>query len=59
MLGNIYADNGFTPEKTPRLAFSKYSIALTAPISRRRLITSNRSHFEIVNGYRKLQLEIS
>ena len=57
VLGNIYADKGFTPDKIRDLHFDVL-IALTARSHGARLITSNRSDFETINRYRKLQLEI-
>jgi predicted nucleic acid-binding protein len=57
VLGNIYADKGFTPDKLRDLHFDVL-IALTARSHGARLITSNRSDFETINRYRKLQLEI-
>jgi predicted nucleic acid-binding protein len=56
ILGNIYVDKGFTPNKLRDLHFDLL-IALTARSHGARLITSNRSDFEIINRYRKLQLE--
>jgi len=57
ILGNIYGDEGFTPDKLRDLHFDVL-IALTARSHGARLITSNRSDFEIINRYRKLELEI-
>ncbi len=57
ILGKIYRDHGFTPEKLRDLHFDVL-IALTARSHGARLITSNRSDFEVINRYRKLQLEI-
>jgi predicted nucleic acid-binding protein len=57
ILGNIYRDKGFTPDKLRDLHFDVL-IALTARSHGARLVTSNRSDFEIINRYRKLQLEI-
>jgi predicted nucleic acid-binding protein len=57
ILGNIYGDEGFTPDKLRDLHFDVL-IALTARSHGARLITSNRSDFEIINRYRKLHLEI-
>ena len=57
ILGNIYADNGFMPDKLRDLHFDVL-IALTARSHGARLITCSRSDFEIINRYQKLQLEI-
>jgi predicted nucleic acid-binding protein len=57
ILGNIYQDTGFTRDKLRDLHFDVL-IALTARSHGARLITSNRSDFEVINHYRKLQLEI-
>jgi predicted nucleic acid-binding protein len=50
-------NKGFRPDKLRDLHFDVL-IALTARSQGARLITSNRSDFEIINRYRKLQLEI-
>jgi predicted nucleic acid-binding protein len=57
ILAEIRADRGFTPDKVRDLHFDVL-IALTARSNGARLITSNRTDFEIINGYRKLQLEV-
>ena len=57
ILGKILADRGFAPGKLLDLHFDVL-IALTARSHGARLITSNRSDFELINTYRKLQLEI-
>src|SRR6516162_10036226 len=57
ILGKIYTDRGFAPDKLRDLHFDVL-IALTARSHGARLIASNRSDFEIINRYRKLQLEI-
>jgi predicted nucleic acid-binding protein len=57
ILGKIYANTGFTPDKLRDLHFDLL-IALTARSHGARLITSNRSDFDLINRYRKLQLEI-
>lgn len=57
ILSRIRADRGFTPEKFRDLHFDVL-IALTARSHGARLITSNRSDFQLIDGYRKLQLEI-
>jgi predicted nucleic acid-binding protein len=50
-------DKGFTPDKLRDLHFDVL-IALTARSHGARLITSNRADFEIINRYRRFQLEI-
>jgi predicted nucleic acid-binding protein len=57
ILAKIRADEGSTPEKLRDLHFDVL-IALTARSHGARLIASNRSDFELISGYRKLQLEI-
>jgi predicted nucleic acid-binding protein len=57
ILGNIQADMGYTADKLRDLHFDVL-IALTARSHGARLITSNRADFEMINSYRKLQLEI-
>ena len=57
ILGKIHTDRGFVPGKLRDLHFDVL-IALTARSYGARLITSNRSDFELINAYRKLQLEI-
>jgi predicted nucleic acid-binding protein len=57
ILGKIRADRGFTPDKLRDLHFDVL-IALTARSQGARLVTSNRIDFEMINTYRKLQLEI-
>jgi len=57
LLGRIYADKEFKPDKLRDLHFDVL-IALTARSHGARLITSNRADFELISGYRKLQLEI-
>jgi predicted nucleic acid-binding protein len=57
ILGKICTGTGFTPDKLRDLHFDVL-IALTARSHGARLITSNRSDFEMINCYRKLQLEI-
>lgn len=57
ILGKLFADKGFTPDKLRDLHFDVL-IALTARSHGARLITSNRSDFETVNRYRKFQFEI-
>lgn len=57
ILGEIYVDKGFTPDKLRDLHFDVL-IALTARSHGARLITSNRTDFETINRYRKFQLEV-
>jgi predicted nucleic acid-binding protein len=57
ILGRIYTDRGFKPDKLRDLHFDVL-IALTARSHGARLITSNRSDFEMINRYRPIQLEI-
>jgi predicted nucleic acid-binding protein len=57
LLGKIQADRGFRAAKLRDLHFDVL-IALTARSHGARLITSNRSDFEMIASYRKLQLEI-
>lgn len=57
ILRKIHADNGFPPEKLRDLHFDLL-IALTAKASGARLITSNRSDFEMIREYRQFHLEI-
>jgi predicted nucleic acid-binding protein len=57
ILGKIHADRGFTAHKLRDLHFDVL-IALTARSCGARLITSNRSDFETIISYRKVQLEI-
>ena len=56
ILAKIYGDKGFTPDKLRDLHFDVL-IALTARSHGARLITSNRSDFELISGYRRLLLE--
>jgi predicted nucleic acid-binding protein len=57
LLGKICADKGFAPDKLRDLHFDVL-IALTARSHGARLITSDRSDFEMISAYRKFQLEI-
>lgn len=57
ILGEIRARRGFTPDKLRDLHFDVL-IALTARSHGARLITSNRTDFEIIHHYRKFELEI-
>ena len=57
ILGRIHSDRGFTAGKLRDMHFDLL-IALTARSYGARLITSNRVDFEVINNYRKVQLEI-
>ena len=57
LLGQIYADRGFTPDKLRDLHFDVL-IALTARSHGARLITSDRADFEMISIYRKFEFEI-
>src|SRR5258708_264980 len=57
VLGKIHADHGFPPAKLRDLHFDVL-LALTARSHGARLITSNRTDFEMINRYRKFQLEV-
>lgn len=57
ILGRIFRDKGFTPGKLRDLHFDVL-IALTARTYGARVVTSNRSDFETINGYKRVQLEI-
>jgi len=56
LLGQIYADRAFAPDKLRDLHFD-ILIALTARSYGARLITSDRADFEMINTYRRFQLE--
>jgi predicted nucleic acid-binding protein len=57
ILRKIRADLGITPDKLRDLHFDVL-IALTARSHGARLITSNRTDFEMINKYRQFQLEV-
>lgn len=57
ILQKIYSARGFTPHKLRDLHFDVL-IALTARSHGARLITTNRSDFEMIRHYRKFRLEI-
>jgi predicted nucleic acid-binding protein len=57
LLGRIYADRGFTPDKLRDLHFDVL-IALTARSHGARLITSDRADFEMISAYRRFEFEI-
>jgi len=57
ILANIHADQGFGPHKLRDLHFDVL-IALTARSHGARLITTNRTDFELINRYREIKLEV-
>lgn len=57
ILARIRADRGFAPAKLRDLHFDVL-IALTARSHGARLITTNRTDFELINGYREIKLEV-
>jgi len=57
LLGQIHADKGFTFDKLRDLHFDVL-IALTARSHGARLITTDRTDFEMICAYRKFRLEI-
>ena len=57
ILAKIRAATGFTPEKLRDLHFDAL-IALTAYSHGARVVTSNRSDFELIRRFRKFELEI-
>lgn len=57
VLGKIRSGRGFTPGKLRDLHFDVL-IALTARSHGARLVTSDGTDFEMINHYRKFQLEI-
>ena len=57
ILAKIHADQGLQPARLRDLHFDVL-IALTARAHGARLITSNRADFEIINRYRKFELEV-
>jgi predicted nucleic acid-binding protein len=57
ILGRMRVDRGFSPEKLRDLHFDVL-IALTARTHGARLITSNRSDFEMIREYRQYVLEV-
>jgi len=57
LLANIRADLGFEPHKLRDLHFDVL-IALTARSHGARLITANRTDFELINRYREIKLEV-
>ncbi len=57
ILASIRADHGFAPAKLRDLHFDVL-IALTARSHGARLITTNRTDFELINSYREFKLEV-
>ena len=57
ILARMQADHGFEPKKLRELHFDVL-IALTARAHGARLITSNRTDFELIRGYRVFELEV-
>jgi len=57
LLGKIRSDRGLAPQQLRDLHFDVL-IALTARAHGARLITSNRSDFELIRAYREFALEI-
>ena len=57
LLEKIRADKGYSPEKLRDLHFDVL-IALTARAYGARLITSNRTDFELIGKYRDFYLEV-
>jgi predicted nucleic acid-binding protein len=57
LLARIRGDKGFSPEKLRDLHFDLL-IALTVRTAGARLITSKRSDFELIKGYRDFHLEV-
>jgi predicted nucleic acid-binding protein len=57
ILSKIRADQGFEPHKLRDLHFDVL-IALTARSHGARLITTNRTDFELINRYRQIKLEV-
>ena len=57
ILAKIRADHGFEPHKLRDLHFDVL-IALTARSHGARLITTNRTDFELIHQYRQIKLEV-
>ena len=57
ILAKIRADHGFEPHKLRDLHFDVL-IALTARSHGARLVTTNRTDFELINRYRQIKLEV-
>jgi predicted nucleic acid-binding protein len=57
ILARIRPDRGFVPAKLRDLHFDVL-IALTARAHGARLITTNKTNFELINSYREFKLEV-
>ena len=57
ILSSIRADHGFAPAKLRDLHFDVL-IALTARSHCARLVTTDRTDFELINRYREIKLEV-
>ena len=57
ILARVRGDRGFAPAKLRDLHFDVL-IALTARSHGARLITTNRTDFELINSYREFKLEV-
>jgi predicted nucleic acid-binding protein len=57
ILSRMHADHGFAPAKLRGLHFDVL-IALTARSHGARLITTDRTDFELINRYRQIKLEV-
>jgi predicted nucleic acid-binding protein len=57
LLGTIYKENGFSPPKLRDLHFDVL-IVLTARSYGARVVASNRSDFELISRYRKVDLDL-
>ena len=57
ILGKMHTDRGFSSAKLRDLHFDVL-IALTARSNGARLITSNRTDFELIQSYRQFELEV-
>ncbi len=57
ILARMRAEQGFAPNKLRDLHFDVL-IALTARSRGARLITTNRTDFELINSYREVKLEV-
>ncbi len=57
LLGTIYKENGFSPQKLRDLHFDVL-IVLTARSYGARVVTSNRSDFELISRYRRTDLDV-
>jgi predicted nucleic acid-binding protein len=57
ILGKMHADHGFSSDKLRDLHFDVL-MALTVRSNGARLITSNRTDFELIQSYRQFELEV-